>query len=125
MVLFAVVMLLFLFSILCFQLFFIGLSSTLFLYEFIAFKGDLRLALIKMEEHKSVTVQVDKAAGKIYVDGVLPNATLCLYHIRGKVIEVKQAREESASFDLPCSGEYVLVITHALSVPVVKQLVIE
>lgn len=86
---------------------------------------DLRLALIKMEEHKSVTVQVDKAAGKIYVDGVLPNATLCLYHIRGKVIEVKQAREESASFDLPCSGEYVLVITHALSVPVVKQLVIE
>ena len=70
-------------------------------------------------------VQVDKAAGKIYVDGVLPNATLCLYHIRGKVIEVKQAREESASFDLPCSGEYVLVITHALSVPVVKQLVIE
>ena len=71
-----------------------------------------------MEEHKSVTVQVDKAAGKIYVDGVLPNATLCLYHIRGKVIEVKQAREESASFDLPCSGEYVLVITHALSVPV-------
>lgn len=100
-------------------------SSTLFLYEFIAFKGDLRLALIKMEEHKSVTVQVDKAAGKIYVDGVLPNATLCLYHIRGKVIEVKQAREESASFDLPCSGEYVLVITHALSVPVVKQLVIE
>jgi hypothetical protein len=85
----------------------------------------LRLALIKMEEHKSVTVQVDKAAGKIYVDGVLPNATLCLYHIRGKVIEVKQAREESASFDLPCSGEYVLVITHALSVPVVKQLVIE
>ena len=64
-------------------------------------------------------------AGKIYVDGVLPNATLCLYHIRGKVIEVKQAREESASFDLPCSGEYVLVITHALSVPVVKQLVIE
>ena len=64
---------------------------------------DLRLALIKMEEHKSVTVQVDKAAGKIYVDGVLPNATLCLYHIRGKVIEVKQAREESASFDLPCS----------------------
>ena len=78
-----------------------------------------------MEEHKSVTVQVDKAAGKIYVDGVLPNATLCLYHIRGKVIEVKQAREESASFDLPCSGEYVLVITHALSVPVVKQLVIE
>ena len=98
---------------------------TLFLYEFIAFKGDLRLALIKMEEHKSVTVQVDKAAGKIYVDGVLPNATLCLYHIRGKVIEVKQAREESASFDLPCSGEYVLVITHALSVPVVKQLVIE
>ena len=85
-----------------------------FLYEFIAFKGDLRLALIKMEEHKSVTVQVDKAAGKIYVDGVLPNATLCLYHIRGKVIEVKQAREESASFDLPCSGEYVLVITHTL-----------
>ena len=78
-----------------------------------------------MEEHKSVTVQVDKAAGKIYVDGVLPNATLCLYHIRGKVVEVKQAREESASFDLPCSGEYVLVITHALSVPVVKQLVIE
>ena len=75
----------------------------------------MRLALIKMEEHKSVTVQVDKAAGKIYVDGVLPNATLCLYHIRGKVIEVKQAREESAS----------LVITHALSVPVVKQLVIE
>ena len=73
----------------------------------------MRLALIKMEEHKSVTVQVDKAAGKIYVDGVLPNA------------EVKQAREESASFDLPCSGEYVLVITHALSVPVVKQLVIE
>ena len=41
------------------------------------------------------------------------------------MIEVKQAREESASFDLPCSGEYVLVITHALSVPVVKQLVIE
>ena len=84
----------------------------------------MRLALIKMEEHKSVTVQVDKT-GKIYVGGVLPNATLCLYHIRGKVIEVKQAREESASFDLPCSGEYVLVITHALSVPVVKQLVIE
>ena len=61
-----------------------------------------------MEEHKSVTVQVDKAAGKIYVDGVLPNATLCLYHIRGKVIEVKQAREESASFDLPCSGAFFI-----------------
>ena len=42
-----------------------------------------------MEEHKSVTVQVDKTAGKIYVGGVLPNATLCLYHIRGKVIDVK------------------------------------
>ncbi len=87
--------------------------------------GDLRLCIVKMEEHKSVTVKVDKAAGKIYVDGVLPNATLCLYHIRGKVVEVKQAQEESSSFDLPCAGEYVLVVTHALSVPVVKQLVIE
>lgn len=78
-----------------------------------------------MEEHKSVTVQVDKAAGKIYVDGVLPNATLCLYHIRGKVIEVKQAREENASFDLPCLESMCWLDTHALSVPVVKQLVIE
>ncbi len=78
-----------------------------------------------MEEHKSVTVQVDKAAGKIYVNGVLSNATLCLYHIRGKVVEVKQAEDEEVSFDLPCAGEYVLVVTHALSVPVVKQLVIE
>ena len=85
----------------------------------------MRLALIKMEEHKSVTVQVDKAAGKIYVDGVLPTLRFVYIISWGKVIEVKQAREESASFDLPCSGEYVLVITHALSVPVVKQLVIE
>lgn len=78
-----------------------------------------------MEEHKSVTVQVDKAAGKICVGGVLPNATLCLYHIRGKVIDVKQTKEDNVSFDLPCAGDYVLVITHPLSVPVVKQLAIE
>ena len=57
-----------------------------------------------MEEHKSVTVQVDKAAGKIYVDGVLPNATLCLYHIRGKVIEVKQAIEMSNIYSSILSG---------------------
>jgi len=43
----------------------------------------MRLALIRWKSITSVTVQVDKAAGKIYVDGVLPNATLCLYHIRG------------------------------------------
>lgn len=78
-----------------------------------------------MEEHKSITVRVDKAAGKIFADGVLPNATLCLYHIRGKAVEVKQAKETTVSFDLPCVGEYVLVITHALSSPVVKQLLIE
>lgn len=78
-----------------------------------------------MEEQKSVTVQVDKAAGKIYVEGVLPNATLCLYHIQGTVVEVKQATGENAFFDIPCAGEYVLVVTHALSTPVVRQLVIE
>ena len=61
-----------------------------------------------MEEHKSVTVQVDKAAGKIYVDGVLPNATLCLYHIRGKVIEVKQARGGKYGF-------FILVAAFALA----------
>ena len=78
-----------------------------------------------MEEHESVTVQVDKTAGKIYVGGVLPNATLCLYHIRGKVIDVKQAKGENISFDLPCAGDYVLVVTHPLSTPVVKQLAIK
>lgn len=78
-----------------------------------------------MEEHKNITVQVDKTAGKIYVDNVLSNTTLCLYHIRGKVVEVKQSKEKIVSFDLPAAGEYVLVITHALSSPIVKQLLIQ
>lgn len=78
-----------------------------------------------MEEHKSVTILVDKTAGKIHVKGVLPNSTLCLYHIQGTVVEVKQAKNENAFFDLPCAGEYVLVVTHALSTPVVRQLVIQ
>lgn len=78
-----------------------------------------------MEEHKSVTVKVDKTAGKIYIDGVLPNATLCLYQICGKAVEVIQAKSKNVTLDLPPAGEYVLVITHALVSPHVKQLLIE
>ena len=100
-------------------------SSHAFLLRIYCLEGELEVGNDKMEEHKSVTVQVDKTAGKIYVGGVLPNATLCLYHIRGKVIDVKQAKEEQISFDLPCAGDYVLVVTHPLSTPVVKQLAIK
>lgn len=78
-----------------------------------------------MKENKNITVQLDKVAKKIYVSGMLPDTTLCLYNIQGKVLDIRQVKQDNYSFDFPPCGEYVLVATHALSVPVVKQFVIE
>jgi len=72
-----------------------------------------------------MTVRVDKTAGKICVNGVYSEATLCLYDIRGQIVEIKQATVADAFFDLPCCGSYVLVVTHSLHIPIVKKLVIE
>jgi len=72
-----------------------------------------------------MVVRVDKTAGKICVNGVYNEATLCLYDIRGEIVEIKQATMADVSFDLPCCGNYVLVVTHSLHIPIVKKLVIE
>jgi len=78
-----------------------------------------------MKGHKSMTVRVDETDGKIYIYEVFPEAILCLYDISGNIIEIKQTKTPEVSFDIPSRGKYVLVVTHALHMPIVKKLVIE